>query len=549
MKKTFTINISGIIFHIDEDAFEKLNIYLDTIKGYFTNSEGKDEIIADIEARVAEMLQSKISEQKQVINIDDINEVISVMGKPEQIGGEQASDDKKQTHETRKSRRLYRDPDNKVLGGVCGGISAYFNMDPIWIRIAFVVALFVFGSGPLLYIILWIIIPEARTTAERLEMRGEPVNISNIEKTINEEIDGLKKRLNNLKNDTKDAYNKNFKSIHPQSVAEKFIDFCLILLKLFIRFIAIFIGVIFIIIGIFLVTGFISSFINSNDIIWISSMGISNFSFPVFLKLFISSPAQITFALTGLSLLIGIPLLMLIYNGIKLIFNFKSKKRFVGISSVSLWFAGLIICIIVSLGVLNNFSHKAVVTKSHTITQPTNGLLKVYVKKDNTIDNLSEYDNRFYIGQWNLLSVNDKSMHFGLPELVIVRSENDNYQMLTYYSSKGANKSDAEFNISKINYNFLQNDTALTLEPFYKLPEKEKWRAQNIRIVIKVPLWKCIYLSPETGNMLQYKNDHYDYEREIAGKTMVMTDNGLKEYSPSIPASNTNTVKSDTLKK
>ncbi|MFH0864908.1 MAG: PspC domain-containing protein [Bacteroidota bacterium] len=551
MKKTFTINISGIIFHIDEDAFEKLAVYLETIKSYFTSSEGRDEIIADIEARIAEMLQSKITELKQVITIEDIYDVITVMGEPEQIGG-QASADKKQSQETKNRKRLYRDPDNKVLGGVCGGIGAYFNIDPLWIRIAFIVALFVFGSGPLLYIILWIIIPEARSTAERLEMKGEPVNISNIEKTIHEEINGLKKRLKNLKNDAKQAYSKNFKDRHPQTAVEKIIDFFLILLKYFIRFVAIFIGIIFIFVGIFLVTGFVSSFFHSNEIIWISSIGISNFSFPVFLNLFLGSSTLITLALIGLALFIGIPLIMLVYNGIKLIFNLKSKKRFVGISTVSLWFAGLFLCLFVGLGLLSSFSHKSVITKKHTLNQPQNGLLNIYVKKDNIIDSLSEYENKFVIGQWNLISVNNKSYRFGLPELVIVKSDNDLYQMTAYYSSKGTDKQEAENHISKIDYKYLQNDTALLLDPYYMLPEKEKWRMQNIKVVIKVPLWKSIYLSPETASLLHYNNDNIDYEKELAGKKWTMTESGLKEFSSSyvnMPSDTLNKAKYDTLKK
>jgi phage shock protein PspC (stress-responsive transcriptional regulator) len=550
MKKTFTINISGIIFHIDEDAFEKLNIYLETIKSYFTNSEGRDEIIADIEARIAEMLQSKITEQKQVITIEDINDVISIMGAPEQIGG-QASDDKKQNEETKHSKRLYRDPDNKILGGVCGGIGAYFNIDPLWIRIGFVVALLAFGSGSLIYLLLWVIIPVARSTTERLEMRGEPVNVHNIEKTIHEEIDGLKKRLKNLKNEAKDAYSKNFKDRHPQTAVEKIIDFFLILLKYFIRFVAIFIGIIFIFVGIFLVTGFISSFFGSDEIIWISSIGISNFSFPVFLNLFLGSSTQITLALIGLALFIGIPLIMLVYNGIKLIFGLKSKKRFVGISTVSLWFAGLFLCLIISLGLLSSFSHKSVITKKETLQQPQNGLLNVYVKKDNIIDSLSEYENKFVIGQWNLVSVNNKSYRFGLPELVIVKSDNDQYQMTAYYSSKGTDKEEAENHISKIEYKFSQNDTSLILDPYYMLPEKEKWRMQNLKVVIKVPLWKSIYLSPETASLLNYHNDNIDYEKDFAGKKWTMTENGLKEFSSTyivIPADTLNKPKSDTTK-
>ena len=455
MKKTFTINISGIIFHIDEDAFEKLSIYLERIKGGFSKSEGKDEIITDIESRIAEMLQAKINESKQVITIEDINDVIAVMGEPEQIGaaGGAETKDTKASYETKTRKRLYRDPDNKVLGGVCGGIGAFFNIDPVWIRVAFVNALFVFGSGPLLYIILWIIIPKATTTAERLEMRGEPVTISNIEKSIHEEIDGLKKSINNLKDEAKSAYTKDFRKHQPQTVIEKIINFLLILGKYFIRTIAIIVGAIFIIVGIFLVIGFITSFVKSNEVIWISSMGISNFSFPVFLKLFTASSEQITLGMIGLALFIGVPLLMLVYNGIKMIFGYKSKKRFIGVSSFTLWFAGLILCLIVSVGILSNFSHKSVVNKKETLTQPQSGMLKVYMKKNDLVDSVSEYESRFVIGQWNLISANGKSIRFGLPELVISRSDNDNFQLLTYYTSKGTDKTDAENHIKKIIYN------------------------------------------------------------------------------------------------
>ena len=139
MKKTFTINISGIIFHIDEDAFEKLSNYLNSIKSCFNSSDGKDEIIADIEARIAEMLQAKISDSKQVITIEDISEIIAVMGEPEQIGAENGAQTKSNYSSTETRKRLYRDSDNKVLGGVCSGIGAYFNIDPVWIRVAFVI--------------------------------------------------------------------------------------------------------------------------------------------------------------------------------------------------------------------------------------------------------------------------------------------------------------------------------------------------------------------------------------------------------------------------
>lgn len=535
MKKTVTINVSGIIFHIDEDAFDKLASYLETIKSRFTQAEGRDEIIADIESRIAELLQGKINPAKQVITIEDISDVIAVMGEPEQIGEESATGHKEKDNAQHKShKRLFRDPDNKVLGGVCGGIGAYFNIDPIWIRIGFVAALFLFGTGPLLYLILWVIIPQAASTAERLQMRGEPVNISNIEKSIREEVDQLKERLKNLKDEAKTAYKTNIRHIQPQTTAEKVLGFLLILAKYFVRALAVLIGIIFIVVGIFLITGFISSFFHSKEVIWISSIGISNFSFPVFLQLFLGSSQMITVALIGLALFIGIPLIMLVYNGIKLIFGIRSSKRIVGISTLSLWFAGLILCIIVGLSILNSFSHKSSVTDKVEITQPVAGMLKVYVQKDAVSDSVSDYENKFVIGQWNMVSLQNRSLRFGMPELVVVRSNNEFYEVQIMYSAKGKTRDDAMQCISRIKYKIADKDTAIVLDPFYTLPENEKWRAQNIKVIIKVPLWKGIYLSPETSPLLRYKTEDFDYNKDLSGKKWIMTENGLREYAVSM---------------
>jgi phage shock protein PspC (stress-responsive transcriptional regulator) len=164
------MNLSGIIFHIEEDAYEMLNKYLSTIKGYFKDSEGRDEIMSDIEARIAEMLQEKVNNTKQAVLKMDVENVIALMGKPEEFAGENAetpknesSQDEERTSGGKKSRRVFRDPDDKILGGVCSGIASYFGFDPIWLRGAFAVSFFVFGSGLILYIILCIIIPKAKT--------------------------------------------------------------------------------------------------------------------------------------------------------------------------------------------------------------------------------------------------------------------------------------------------------------------------------------------------------------------------------------------------
>src|SRR3989304_2523326 len=163
MKKTITMNLSGIIFHIEEDAYETLSKYLNTIKGYFKDSDGGDEIMADIESRIAEMLSEKLNTGKQAILIADVEEVIAIMGKPEDYAGENSNSETKeetkteeQAGERKRRRRVFRDPDEKILGGVCSGIANYFDFDPLWLRLGWVVLTLLGGAGILIYIIIWI---------------------------------------------------------------------------------------------------------------------------------------------------------------------------------------------------------------------------------------------------------------------------------------------------------------------------------------------------------------------------------------------------------
>jgi phage shock protein PspC (stress-responsive transcriptional regulator) len=198
MKKTLTINLANQVFHIDEDAFYRLREYLDRIEGHFSDKNERNDIISDIESRIGELFTQRKTQQKQVITIQDVEEIIGIMGDPGEIGGEEQSESQNYSS-TSASKRLYRDPDNRVLGGVCGGIGQYFKIDPLIVRIVFLVAFFGFGIGFLIYIILWIVVPEARTTAQKLEMRGDLVNASNIGKFVKDEFDTVKKNFQGKK--------------------------------------------------------------------------------------------------------------------------------------------------------------------------------------------------------------------------------------------------------------------------------------------------------------------------------------------------------------
>ena len=201
MKKTFTIHLSGSVFHIEDDAYEVLQKYMVSLKNYFGNNEEGKEILADIEFRIAEIFSGKINEEKKVITLDWVNEVIETMGTPETFSEEEDTGEAF-GEKTKRKRRLYRDPEQQVIAGVCGGLAAYFNMDPVVVRLIMVLLFLVTtGVGLLVYLILWMVVPKAVNAAQRLEMRGEEVTVKNIEKFIKEEVDSVKESYQKFKKD------------------------------------------------------------------------------------------------------------------------------------------------------------------------------------------------------------------------------------------------------------------------------------------------------------------------------------------------------------
>lgn len=209
MKKTLNINIRGIVFNIDEDAYQRLNDYLSEINRHYKNKPGYEDIVNDIEHRIVELFQEKTNEQKQVIVIADVDDIIATLGHPTDFERELEDEMSAENQRNyRGSKRLFRDPENRVIGGVCSGLGYYFRVDPVWFRLAFVLAVIFGGTGLLLYIILWIVIPPARTVTDRLNMMGEPINISNIEKSVKEEMSQVKDKLDDFAQQAKQTFKK-----------------------------------------------------------------------------------------------------------------------------------------------------------------------------------------------------------------------------------------------------------------------------------------------------------------------------------------------------
>ncbi len=193
MKITVSINLGGYSFNIDEDAYAELKRYLKNLEFHFAGEESSSEILSDIETRMAELFRSKLTVYKQVINIEDVTQVMTVLGTPEDISNAEGPTTRDK-FSSPGYHRMYRDPDHRSIGGVCAGIAAYWDMELWLVRVIFLILGFM-GVGILIYLILYIVLPEAKTTAEKIEMKGHPVNIHNITESVKREFNTVTKNM------------------------------------------------------------------------------------------------------------------------------------------------------------------------------------------------------------------------------------------------------------------------------------------------------------------------------------------------------------------
>jgi phage shock protein PspC (stress-responsive transcriptional regulator) len=193
MKQMYSIDLAGMLFHINRDAYDSLRDYLSSIEEQFPKNEGK-EILQEIETRLAELFSERINEQKQVVTMKDVKEAIEIIGKPEDFSETRQENTDEQSK--RSTKRLYRNPENKVFGGVCSGLAAYFKIDAALIRLIFIVFTLLFASGLLIYLIMWIVIPEAKTYRQKREMHGKKFNFEQFKRKAKSEYKDIKNNFN-----------------------------------------------------------------------------------------------------------------------------------------------------------------------------------------------------------------------------------------------------------------------------------------------------------------------------------------------------------------
>jgi phage shock protein PspC (stress-responsive transcriptional regulator) len=522
MKKAIKINLSGLIFHIDDDAYEKLKSYLDTISRHFSNKQESKEIIDDIEARIAELFQERISGESQVINLKIVNEVIDIMGNPEDIAdtGEEAEQGRTFHESYSRSRRLYRDPENSVIGGVCGGLSAYFNVDPVIFRLLFVIFFFAGGASILVYVILWIVLPTAETAAQKLEMRGEKVNVSNLEKKIREEYD-------TVKDNVKEGYTKAKNSETYQKTERAASDFFDVLGKILL----VFVKVILIIIGTSLVIGGIGLLIG---LIALPFVGVHVFPFESYsfslgdVLLPFTDPVSVTLLVISITLLLLIPISAMLYGLIKLIFNIKTRNRGLAVGALTLWIVSLVCIIGIVAFESSHYSDFGRDSYSQELSIGSDTLyIMVNDEQGDYLDDESiiDLDERWYL-------LEDAEAFYGRINLDIEKTEGDVFRLDIEKESKGRSWERASENANNIDYHFSTDGNTLLLDPYFSVDLEHKWRFPRVEAIVRVPEGKVVVLDRETRDILEsVRNVDHLSDWNMAGKSWLMTEDGLEKIA------------------
>lgn len=522
MKKAIQINLGGRHFHIDEDAYILLKEYTDSLRSYFKkDAEGGTEIIDDIEQRMAELLEGKISDRKEVVTLDDVKETIEILGKIEdfefgRVTTENNSDYENLNYDRKTHRRLYRDPDDSYLGGVCGGLGAYFNIDPMWLRIIFIALIFANGFGLALYAILWIVVPKAHTTAQKLQMKGEPVTVQNIQRSINEEYQKVKSNVKNFSKSegfkrSRDAVGEIF-----HAIGKVFVFFG--------RFIVYIIGFAFLIAGIILLLGLGTAFFARFH--WFHHIEWPHIYLPN-LSDFFADPTTASIVGVCLVILIAIPVISLIVGGIKLLLNIRGHSRLLNATALTAWILALIVLVVMVITEGETFAFRTSSSKTSNL-KPVKGT-KYYLKlneNEGATENITVYsifDHDFYYDRYT-------NEMLGKPTLKIVESNTDIPQLIVIKSLRNMNVKNTDDYMDEVRYDWMQNDSLLILDEYFRMDGDYKWRFPEIDLLLKIPENSKIYVSPEMEEILGYSDmdDNYSGKWDLPGKTWVMTEYGLK---------------------
>ncbi len=477
MNKTVNINLANVLFHIDEGAYNSMRLYLESVKRSFANTPGSDEILADIEARIAELFQEKLENERQVITQKEVDEVITIMGQPEDymVDEEIFEDAPKASFSKNKSvKKLYRDIEMKYVAGVSSGLAHYVGIKSIWVRIAFIVFTFLSGGSFLfIYGLLWILIPEATTTSQKLDMRGEDINISNIERKVKEGFDDVTKKVKNV--DYSEVGNK--VKTGSKNIFDSLGDIIMFFFKVFGKFI----GIILILIGAVTIIGMFISMLTVGTLDWINVPGIDGL---------IDNVTEVPVWLLSIKcfFVIGIPFFFLLYLGLKiLVKNLKSIGNIAKFSLLGLWLISLIaLIVLIAREAASHAFTASVSTEDVFALENETDTLNIQLLTSELFDqraHMSLNDLRMVYnneGEEVLLSDNVRFQ--------IKKSQDSDFKVSVRKEADGPSYDEARKIAEKINYSYEFSGNTLMLNSFLTANENSKFKDQDTRVYLYVPV-------------------------------------------------------------
>ncbi len=497
MNKTTSINLGGFFFHIDEDAYRKLSNYFDAIKKSLS-PDGRDEIINDIESRVSELFTEKLGTTKQVIGLKEVDDIITIMGQPEDYKIEDETP-KNDFHtnfaSTSISKKLYRDKENSLLGGVMSGLGHYLNVDPLWLRIIMVILFFGFGTGLVLYIILWVLIPEAITTTQKLEMKGEPINISNIEKKVKEGFNEISDKFSNLDRDKITSNAKSGAERIGKTISEIVTSIFNVISKIIGGFIVLFTSM-----------TLISVIIGGIAMIFFSSMP-DNFLYNhIHTPFSFETPIWIQGLL--LIIVLGIPLFFLLILGLKILTTrMKSIGNTINYSLLAIWIIGLASVLFLTIKEIsqNAYTGKAI-EKVAINLKPTDTLTVKFIS-----NNLYGKDNYDYENFEVIHDDTDKAIIFSNNvSIKIVETTEPIAYLQIEKSAEGKSIKKAKQTAEKIKYNVKIENNNLILDNYWITELTNKKHDQEVELYLYLPKGTIFKMDKNFKQFDRSENDYFN---------------------------------------
>jgi len=519
MKKTIKVSLGGFAYNLDDDAFLLLDSYINDLKSRLRNEKDGSEIVKDIEERIAELFSEKKGNADS-ISIEIVKEVIETLGKPEDITSD-TGDSTQTKFSTSTPRRLYRNTEHTYIAGVCSGLGEYFRTDPIVIRILFLLLVFAKGFGIILYLVLWIAVPKAKTPKQKLEMKGEPINISNIEKSIREE-----------QAQVKESYKKHGLA----GFIENLVRFIGRLAYWFIQFLLVIIKAIAVIIAVILIVTMLIALFAVFNVVFFGGILFNSF-FPeihgIPLGEVITSMFEFSTSIwvtIPIFLIIAIPIFVLLYLGVRILFRFKARDGIIGLIAAGIWIFSIVAIAFVVFYQAKSFTIRSHVTETIVLSPNISKGGTLYIKSTEKPDSLNYlFSNTIDIDDYSIEKIDGKTVITGKPELIIEKCDKEYPVIELIRNARGGTTVAAEINAKNIKYQYVLKDSVLNLDSYFTIPSGEKWKLQELSIVLHVPENYKLYFDSSLEDIMNPRQPKYKYwPNEITNKKWRMKENTLK---------------------